>query len=257
MKRAFPILIALYFLLAGSVSTFTQQVVKDRDVDQADEAEELNQELWEFAKKTPYADILLYVQAAQRAAQAKQTAEVELPTGWRIAPAGQQIEVGRLPYEALLFAGRLVVLNTGYYSREPQEVSIVNPVNGTTEKTLKINSLFPSAIVGPNGDLYISGGFDQKVFRVNREFNFVREYAVEGFVGGLAQITADQIAVAYMAGKDKDGNYAGGHLVILNTTTGKVEINKEVGYFPYAIRFLGGQLYVTLLGENKLLVFDT
>lgn len=256
MKPLFRALVIFSLLLAGSIVCLSQEVEKERNFDQADEEEELNRELWEFAKHTPYSEILRYVQTAQRASQAKQTAEVELPNGWRIAPAGQQIDVGRLPYEAVMFAERLVVLNTGYYSREPQEVSIVNPANGTVEKTLKVNSLFPSAVVGPAGDLYISGGFDQKVFRIDRQFNISREYAVEGFVGGLAQIAPDRIAVGYLAGKDKDGDYAGGRLVILNTTTGKLEKDQGIGYFPYAVRFLSGKLYVTLLGENKLLVFD-
>ena len=91
-----------------------------------------------------------------------------------------------MPYEAVPFAGRLVVLDTGYYFREPQEVSIVDIGSGRAVKTLKINSLFPSAVVGPDGDLYISGGFDQKVYRVNPQFDIVRDYAVDGFAGGLA-----------------------------------------------------------------------
>src|ERR1700674_1315491 len=148
-----------------------------------DPAEEgsLNRELWEFARHTPYDQILPYIAAEQRKAQANLKAEVELPNGWRIAPAGRQVEVGRLPYEAVPFAGKLVVLNTGYYYKEPQEVSVVDTTSNRVAKTLKINSLFPSAAVGVDGDLYISGGFDQKVFRVNRELDVIREYPVGGF----------------------------------------------------------------------------
>src|SRR6266542_642641 len=119
-----------------------------REVDDPAEEEELNRELWEFAKQTPYDSILTYVAAEQRKSRASQTAEVELPNGWRIAPAGDQVEVGHLPYEAVPFAGKLVVLDTGYYYKEPQEVSIVDTDSGRVEKTLKIKSLFPSAIVG-------------------------------------------------------------------------------------------------------------
>jgi hypothetical protein len=121
---------------------------------------------------------------------------------------------------------------------------------------LKINSLFPSAVVGPDGDLYISGGFDQKIYRVNKQFEIAREYAVDGFAGGLAQLGPQQLAVGYMAGKATNGNYVGGKLAILNTANGKIEKVNDIGYFPYAVRYLNGRLYVTLLGENKLLVFD-
>lgn len=87
----------------------------ERRLDDPAEEESLNRELWEFARRTPYDRILPYVAAEQRKSRANLNAEVELPNGWRIVPAGRQVEVGRLPYEAVLFAGRLVVLNTGYY----------------------------------------------------------------------------------------------------------------------------------------------
>src|SRR5258708_3301420 len=88
---------------------------RQREVDDPAEEETLNRELWEFAKKTPYSEILPYVAAEQRKSRATRTSEVELPNGWRMASAGTQIEVGRLPYEAVPFAGKLVVLDTGYY----------------------------------------------------------------------------------------------------------------------------------------------
>ncbi len=256
MNRSQLLVTVTLVLVLGSRVVFGQDSYKPHDFDQTDEADELNRELWEFARKTPYEGVRSYVEAAQRASQAKQTAEVVLPNGWRIAPAGRQAEVGRLPYEAVPFAGRLVVLDTGYYFREPQEVSIVDIASGRAQKTLKINSLFPSAVVGPDGDLYISGGFDQKVYRVNPQFDVIRDYAVDGFAGGLAQIGPHHLAVGYMAAKSADGNYVGGRLAVLNTASGKIERAKDIGYFPYAIRYINGLLYVTLLGENKLLVFD-
>jgi YVTN family beta-propeller protein len=248
--------ITVFLLIVFTIGTSAQDQSKQRDFDRPDEAEDLNRELWEFARETPYADILPYVAAAQRESRTKQTSEVELPNGWRIAPAGTQVEVGRLPYEAVFFAGRLVVLDTGYYYKEPQEVSIVDIEAGQVVKTLRLSSLFPSAVVGLDGDLYVSGGFDQKVFRLSRRFEVVREYAVGGFTGGLAAIDAQHLAVGYMATKNGGGNYINGRLAILNSETGKVEKETSLGYFPYAVRYLNQKLYVTLLGENKLLIYD-
>src|SRR5438876_3525193 len=246
-------IISLFLLTVFTISAQDQS--KQRDFDQPDEAEDLNRELWEFARETPYADILPYVAATQRESRSKQTSEVELPNGWRIAPAGTSVAVGRLPYEAVPFAGRLVVLDTGYYYKEPQEVSIVDIEAGQVVKTLRLNSLFPSAVVGLDGDLYISGGFDQKVFRLSRRFEIVREYAVGGFTGGLAAINSQHLAVGYMATKNVSGNYINGRIAILNSETGVVEKEASLGYFPYAVRYLNQKLYVTLLGENKLLIY--
>jgi YVTN family beta-propeller protein len=224
--------------------------------DRAEDEEDLNRELWEYVKGTPYAGVLSYVAAAQARARAARVAEAVLPTGWKIAPAGRQVELGRLPYEAVPFAGRLVVLNTGYYSREPQEVSIVEPASGRVEKTLRVNSLFPSAAEGPGGDLYLSGGFDSKVIRVDRQFNVAREYAVAGYAAGVAAIDDRRLAVLYLAAKDEKGGYISGRLAVLDTESGKVEREAEAGYFPYSVRRVGGKLYVTVLGENRLRVFD-
>jgi YVTN family beta-propeller protein len=235
-------------------TTIAQQ--PERHFDDPSEEDELNEELWEFAKKTPYESILPYVAEQQRKSKANQVAEVELPNGWRIAPAGTQVEVGRLPYEAVMFAGKLVVLNTGYYYREPQEISIVDVASARVEKTLRPQSLFPSAVVARDGDLYVSGGHEQKIFRIDRQFNIVREYTVGGFAGGVASIDAQHLAVGYMAVKNAKGEYLNGRIAILNTTDGKIEKEVDIGYFPYAARFVAGKLFVTLLGENKLLVFD-
>ncbi len=228
-----------------------------RRVDDPDDQEDLNRELWEFAKHTPYESILSYVKDAQRAAKTTQTAEVELPNGWRIAPAGMQVDVGRLPYEMVEFAGKVVVLNTGYYYQEPQEVSIVDPQSTQVIKTIRLNSLFPSANVGLDGDLYISGGFDQKVYRVDKNFDVIREYKVGGFVGGLAPIDAQHFAVAYMATqKNGTGGFVGGGMGILNTGTSQVEHEIKAGYYPYTVRYLSGKLFVTVLGEDQVFVFD-
>jgi YVTN family beta-propeller protein len=250
-------LVGLSPLLVVLFATTVAAQQPQRRLDDPDDQEDLNRELWEFARKTPYEDVLPYVAAAQRASLTKQTSEVELPNGWRIAPAGTQVEVGRLPYEAVFFAGKVVVLNTGYYypkDTEPQEVSIVDVATARVVKTLRINSLFPSAVVGSDGYLYISGGYDQRVYRVNQQFDIVREYKVNGFTGGLAFIDGAKLAVGYMATKNEKGSYVHGRLAILDTNSGAIEREADVGYFPYAVRFLNEKLYVTLVGEHKLLV---
>src|SRR5438445_5330046 len=137
LKSPMAVLLILVFLIISGLAQEPQ-----RRVDDPDDEEALNRELWEFARHTPYDSILPYVAAEQRKSRATQVAEVELPNGWRIAPAGTQVNVGRLPYEAIPFAGKLVVLDTGYYYKEPQEVSIVDTNSGKVVKTLKIQSLF-------------------------------------------------------------------------------------------------------------------
>jgi YVTN family beta-propeller protein len=247
------------FLLAFFTFPSHAQQSRQRHVDDPEDQEDLNRELWEFARQTRYDSILPYLVEAQRQSKARESAAVELPDGWRIAPAGTLVEVGRLPYEAISFAGKLVVLDTGYYyprDEEPQEVSIVDVSSAQVVKTLRIKSLFPSAVVGADGNLYISGGYDQKIYRVNQQFNVDREYQVNGFAGGLAFIDKARLVVGYMATKNAQGIYVGGKLAILDTDSGAIEREANIGYFPYAVRFVSGKLYVNLVGEHKLLVIN-
>jgi len=233
--------------------------------DQPGEEDILNRELWQFAKGTPYEEAERHIEEMRKTEPAP-PAEVVLPTGWKIAPAGRQLEVGRLPEEAVFYKGHIVVLNTGYYLKdkkemEPQEISIVDPASGELA-VLHPGSLFPGAVAALDGDLYISGGYDQEVYRYNNKFKLVQKYPVQGYAAGLAPIDPDHLAVVYLVvGSDpkfeKSDIYGRGKLAILNTKTGKIEHEKEAGYFPHTVRYLNKKLYVTILGEDKLNVYDS
>ena len=223
--------------------------------DQAGEDEILNRELWEFAKHTPYETALRHI--AEQTPQAAAPSEAVLPNGWKIAPAGTQVELGRLPYEAVLYAGHLIVLCNGYYISEQPEVQAIDLSSMRVAKTLRYQSLFPSARAGLDGDLYISGGFSQKIYRVDRQLNQVSEYPVNGYTAGIAPVDAKHLAVAYMTTKDAAGDYVAGKISLLNTETGSVEREQDAGYFPYSVCYSGGKVYVGLLGENKLLVYSS
>src|SRR5574338_611686 len=106
--------------------------------DEPEEMEDLTRELWKFARGSGY-DRAVRRADASAARFAAQAPELRLPTGWVLAPAGSQVEVGRLPYEAVTFAGKVVVLNTGYYPRglEDPEISIVDMARPRVTRTLR------------------------------------------------------------------------------------------------------------------------
>ena len=258
------ILVCLAILILAAGLTAAQKksrpATREMDFDEAGEEENLNRQLWEKIKKTRYENAVRHAARAQRGARPA-LSRVTLPNGWQIAPAGEQIEVGRLPMEAVAFAGYTVVLNTGYYNKEPQEISVVDPQTRAVVKILRAPGLFPSAVVGIDNDLYVSGGISQKIFRYDKNFQLVREYSLTGYAAGLTAVDADRIALVYLvtAKSDEDfqnGDYQKGKLVILNTKTGKIERETETGYFPQNVRFLNNKFYVTVTGENKLQIFD-
>jgi YVTN family beta-propeller protein len=237
-------------------SAQSQQIEVD---DPADE-ERLNRELWESIKKTPYAEMKERVERAQRAAGPK-ASDIVLPNGWKLAPAGANVSVGRLPYEAVAYAGHIVVLGTGWYTgQDKPEVSILDPDTNQVTQSLHFPALFPAEQVGADGDLYISGGYGKQVYRVNSRFETVRSYDVGGYAGALASLDATHLVVAYLVAADTpeafaQGKYGQGRLAILNTQTGMIEKEVPTGYFPYALQLANGKLYVAVLGENRVQVF--
>jgi YVTN family beta-propeller protein len=233
----------------------------DLEADDPADEERLNRELWESIKKTPYAAVKERVARAQRTAN-KVSAELPLPNGWKLAPAGASVGVGRFPYEAIAYAGHIVVLNTGYYTgQDKPEISIVDPATNTVVRTLHVDSLFPSAQIGADGDLYLSGGVGMQIVRINSRFEIVRTYTVGGYTGGLAALDANHLVVTYLVASETPadftrGKFTQGRLAILNTQTGLVEKEVATGYFPYALQLLNGKLYVAVQGENTVQVFS-
>jgi len=225
--------------------------------DEPEEMEDLTRELWKFARGGGY-DRAVRRANASAARFAAQLPELRLPTGWVLAPAGAQLELGRLPYEAVPFAGRLVVLNNGWYPNgiEEPEISIVDVGRGLVTKTLRVASLYPSAATSPNGNLYVSGGSSDSVFQIDRQLQVVRAFFVRGYAGPLAAIDAEHVAVAILTTSDSAGASGPGRLAILNTTTGRLESVVAAGYFPSAVRVVGRTLYLALVGEHRVLAYD-
>lgn len=235
----------------------TRQIEAD---DPADE-ERFNRELWESIRHTPYAAVKKRLLRAQRATPSEGPTMV-LPNGWQLSPAGLAVGVGRFPYEAIAYGSHIVVLNTGYYTgQEKPEVSIVDPVTNLVDKTLHFDSLFPSAQVGGDGDLYLSGGISKQVYRVNTQFETVRTYNVGGYAGALVSLDAGHMVVAYLAASATQadftsGNLTQGKIAILNTRTGEIEKEVSTGYFPYAMCLTNSKIYVAVLGQNRVEVFS-
>ncbi len=254
------LLCATAFTAVSPAQTKTKPAVRDTDFDEAGQEESINRELWETIKKTPYERALRHAARAQRLSRPNAGMTV-LPNGWQIAPAGQQAEVGRLPMEAVNFAGHIVVINAGYYVKETPEISVVDPATMRVVRILHVPALYPGATVVPGGDLYVSGGVSRKIYRYNDSFQTVREYQVDGYVAGLTAIDAEHIAAVYMvaANSPEDfgkGIYRQGKIVILNTTSGAIEHEASIGFYPQSVKFLGGKLYVTNAGENAVVIFD-
>src|SRR5277367_4715867 len=109
--------------------------------------QKLNAELWRFAKGTSYQAVQKDLEEKHEESHKSVPKEMRLPTGWRMAPAGNQLELGRYPMVITPFAGNLVVLNDGYYVETNPEISVVSGDGSRVLKTFTSPSLFPCARV--------------------------------------------------------------------------------------------------------------
>ena len=233
--------------------------------------DDLSRQLW-AARPRPltgpalgYDAAVRYARRAQRRTAARADSSVragaaELPTGWAIAPAGAQIATGRLPFEAVAFAGRVVVLNTGYYPGEPQPLTIIDPRRGAPAvRSVPLGALYPAARVGGDGALYVSGGDDRAVWRLDTAF-VSRKLPVGGYAAGLAPLDAGtfgagRLAVAYLVATDSTGPAGEGRVAILNTATGRIEQELPAGHYPTAVESFGDRVYVVGTGEGAVRVY--
>ncbi len=265
MSRLFSYLVAATALLSLISLPGLAQDHDDDDIgpNQPGSEEMLNTQIWEYMKHSAYGDAKAYLANLHKIQRAATDTEFVLPTGWKFSPAGKQVEVGRLPYEAVTYNGKLVVLNNGYYvsGREDPEISVVDPATATVSSTFRLPSLFPSAVASSDGDLYISGGISKQVFRVNSNFERVQSYPIDGFVGGITEVDSTHLAVSLLVTADSAANFAkgiygAGKIVLLNTSTGVMEATGDSGNFPFAIVKCGNKLYASILGDDKVEVLD-
>ncbi|MGC8654417.1 MAG: bifunctional YncE family protein/alkaline phosphatase family protein [Candidatus Kryptoniota bacterium] len=227
------------------------------ELDEPGQDQFLNSQLWQFAKGTDYSSILPYIHKSQINSQRNLLNEVTLPTGWKISPAGKQVSLGRLPFNAIEYNGQLLILNSGYYYKQPQEISVVDVKTGELKRTLNVESLFPAACVGRDGKLYVSGGFDSKIYQFDENLNLSASITINGYTSGLDALNDSTIAVSCLTTTNSKGEYDRGKLAIVNTKQGKIVKEVEAGYFPYDVKVVQSRIFISVLGENKILVYDS
>ena len=201
--------------------------------------------------------------------QAAPPAEVVLPNGWKIAPAGKQVAVGRLPEEAVFYKGQIVVLNTGYYKkggpkepREPQEISIVDPASGKAVRVLPLAPCFLAPWPVRTETFISVEGTTRWSIVTTTSSNWCRNIRCRGMPRDWRpsiRTTWPWYTWWWWPAIRKSENrvlYGKGKLAILNTATGKIEPGEDAGYFPHTVRYFNHKLYVTVLGEDRLYVYD-
>ena len=183
-----------------------------------------------------------------------------LPTGVRLDPVGESIELGSVPLGMAVAPGgdKVAVVLSGW--RE-QGLQIVDLKSRLVTQTLEQNAAFLGVAFSRDGkELYVSGGNDDSIFCYSWENGAAK--VVRKIV--LGQQKADKTGSRYPAGLAVSlrGNYlyvaenVADSIAVLDLTTQRVVQRLATDHYPYAVEVASdGRVYVSAWGADTVSVF--
>jgi DNA-binding beta-propeller fold protein YncE len=194
-------------------------------------------------------------------AQMKPPFTSSLPTGVRLDPAGEAVDLGSLPINLVLApqTDRAVVVLSGW--RE-QGIQVVDLKTRKVTQTLLQDGAFYGAAFSPDGHrLYVSGG--------NTDMLFVYAWkdgaaTLENKFELAKAKTADGTGTSYPAGVAvaPNGKFVyvaedvGDRLAVVNATTGEIAQRFSTDHYPYGVALTAdGQVFVSAWGGSTVSQF--
>jgi DNA-binding beta-propeller fold protein YncE len=183
-----------------------------------------------------------------------------LPTGVRLDPVGDAVELGSVPLGMAVAPGgdRVAVVLSGW--RE-QGLQIVDLKSGRVTQTLEQKAAFLGVAFSRDGkELYVSGGNDDSVF----VYAWADGVATLKSKIVLGQQKEDKTGSRYPAGMavSTRGNYlyvaenVGDDLAVVDLSTQQVTQRLATDHYPYAVEVAGnGRVYVSAWGGETVSFF--
>jgi DNA-binding beta-propeller fold protein YncE len=184
-----------------------------------------------------------------------------LPTGVRVDPAGEAVDLGSLPINLVLGPekDRAVVVLSGW--RE-QGIQIVDLKTRKVTQTVLQDGAFYGAAFSPDGHrLYVSGGNTDMLFvyawkdgavTLENKFELAKAKATDGtgtsYPAGLAFSPNGKFV--YVA------ENVGDRLAVVNAATGEITQRFSTDHYPYGVALVaGGHVFVSGWGGSTLSQF--
>jgi len=193
-------------------------------------------------------------------AQEKPRFTSPLPTGVRLDPAGEAVDLGSMPVNLVLApkADKAVVVLSGW--RE-QGVQIIDLKSRKVTQTLLQDGAFYGAAFSPDGrTLYVSGGNTDLLFvyawkdgiaTLERKFELAKTKTTDGtgtsYPAGLALSPNGQFI--YVA------ENVGDHLAVVNAATGEITQRFSTDHYPYGVATTNKQVFVSAWGSSTVSQF--
>ena len=194
-------------------------------------------------------------------AQRKPLFTSPLPTGVRLDPAGEAVDLGSLPINLVLTPekDRAVVVLSGW--RE-QGIQVVDLKKRKVTQTLLQDGAFYGAAFSPDGHhLYVSGGNTDMIFVYAWKDGAV---TFENKIELAKAKTADGTGTSYPAGLEfsPNGKFlyvaedVGDRLAVVNAATGEITQRFSTDHYPYDVAVMAdGQVFVSAWGGSAVSQF--
>jgi YVTN family beta-propeller protein len=186
-----------------------------------------------------------------------------LVTGWKVDPAGRQVQLSTLPMaSAVTPDGKyLLVLNGGY---RPPSITVIDAASGAVKSELRVTDAWLGLAISAAGDrVYVGGGSAASVFELafaNGELRASRTFPVvaqgqrpgnQDFLGDVALSPDGRLIYAADLYRDS--------VVVINPQSGLVINRFKTGRRPYRILFHpdGKSFFVSHWADGSVGHYDT
>jgi len=197
---------------------------------------------------------------AQKPGKSTRPAEVLLPNGWSLSPAGASLPLGDLPLNMAVSANQkyMVVTNNG---QSDHSLQLIDLRKGRLLQSIEIPiGWLGLAFAGDNKTLYVSGGNSNAILRYQIEkqqlilkdtLTLGKPWPVRISPTGLC--LDDQRHLLYVVTKENHSLY------VVDTRSKAIVHRDSLGKEAYtcALSPDGKELYITHWGANELIVWDT
>ena len=180
--------------------------------------------------------------------------QARLPTGWRIAPAGELIALDTFPFRVERVPGdadRVLVLHSGF---RPPSIALVRLSTRKVEKSLRL----PDAGHGwavRGREVYVAGGHGSAVYVTDVELSPIRTLSIGWADGQYPRSYVSDVAVA--GGELFVTEQHQNSVAVLEASSGKLLRRLAAGVRPARILPDGKRLLVASAGDHRVLALES
>ncbi len=204
----------------------------------------------------PLSLVLVALLTAQPTQPSRHGQGTRLPTGMRIAPAGDSIALDTFPFRALPVPGdpsRVFILHAGY---RPPSIGLLHLPTRRLEKSISLPESGHGWFLHADR-LYIAGGHASAIFTVDLSLSRVETLSVAWPDGSYPRSFISDVALSPSGGELAVTEQMQDSVAILERESGRLLRRFPAGHRPSRILVDGARLLVLSSGDHRVLALDS